>query len=113
VELTSKPEPTYVHTAIVVVKKRNMDLVNKILMDVSDPLSLNYGKHLTRAEVGEMTLNREATEFVKSYLSALQFQIVGETIYGDYITVSGTISAWESLLATKFFNFAVGDGEVG
>jgi len=88
-----------------------MDLVNKILMDVSDPLSLNYGKHLTRAEVGEMTLNREATEFVKSYLSALQFQIVGETIYGDYITVSGTISAWESLLATKFYNFAVGDGE--
>ena len=33
--------------------KQNTELIDSMLLDVSDPRSLNYGQHLTRDQVGQ------------------------------------------------------------
>lgn len=44
----SRADASHVHVVVFVVKKRNMDKIEDILNDVSDPSSPNYGKYLSR-----------------------------------------------------------------
>lgn len=37
--------------------KQNTQLIDSMLLDVSDPRSLNYGQHLTREQVGQYSFS--------------------------------------------------------
>jgi Pro-kumamolisin, activation domain len=49
----------YNHEVIFVMKQKNMEELTRFLHDVSDPLSDNYGQHMTRTGVIELTANPE------------------------------------------------------
>lgn len=42
-----KAQPDEVHSFRVALKQRNLDVLEKIMLDVSNPSSVNYGNHLT------------------------------------------------------------------
>ena len=94
-----------IHEVIFVIKQRNMKELSRILNDVSDPLSVNYGQHLSRDEVSSLTSNPESLSLVSSFLEESGARIKGVTIDGDFVTCEAPISVWESLLNTEFYSF--------
>jgi len=56
------------HQIVIVMKQNNLDYLEAFVYRVSDPSSDNYGKYLTRNEVGELTRNDVALNADKNYL---------------------------------------------
>ena len=94
-----------IHEVIFVIKQRNMKELSRILKDVSDPLSTNYGQHLSRREVSRMTSNPESLSVVSSFLEESGVRIKAVTLDGDFVTCEAPISVWESMLNTEFYSF--------
>lgn len=93
------------HEVMFAIKQQNLENVHKILMDVSDPNNINYGKHLTREELASLTANLEATKVLQTYLNINGATIIKKTKNGDYITASAPIAIWEKLFNAEFFDF--------
>eukprot|EP00981_Chlorochromonas_danica_P013801 scaffold6861_cov248-Ochromonas_danica.AAC.4 len=93
------------HEVVIAVKQKNMDQINRILMEVSDPTNPKYGKYLTRREVGAITANRDGTAAVQQFLEAQGVTVIRTTPYGEYITALAPISLWQKLFATTFYEF--------
>ena len=93
------------HEVVFVIRQKNMGELTRILHDVSDPLSPNYGQHLTREEVAALTSNPESRDAVISYLSLKGASVVSETLSGDYITANAPVAVWEEMFNTEFFTF--------
>lgn len=95
----------HVHEVIFAVQLRNTDEVTRILNDVSDPLSKNYGHHLTREQLYELTSSPEACATLTQYLNLNGVSAVSETNGGEYITATAPVAVWEKVFNTEFFNF--------
>jgi tripeptidyl-peptidase I len=93
------------HEVVFMIQQRNMDELTRILEDVSNPSSLNYGQHMTMDEVVAMTANPEGLVAVTSYLVKNGASIVSETLHGEYVTAAAPIAVWEKVLNTEFFTF--------
>ena len=100
---TTRVSRDYLHEVIFVIHQRNMDELTRILEDVSDPKSLNYGKHMTKQEISHLTANPEAHEAVAEYLLANGASVTSKTIVGEYIGASAPIETWEKVFSTEFF----------
>ena len=98
-------ESTVIHEVIFHIQQKNVDEIERILHEVSDPTSVNYGQHLSREEVAAMTSNPVSHDYVVAYLEAAGVSILTETLSGEYITTSAPVSVWEELLDTQFFEF--------
>jgi tripeptidyl-peptidase-1 len=90
------------HGLVFAVKQLNLDAVERILLEVSDPASPTYGAHLSRAAVHNMTSNMEATYAIRDYCQKQGLQVTEETEFGEYITVMGTVFQWNKILHTNF-----------
>jgi hypothetical protein len=101
----SRISPGIDHEVVFVIKQRNIEELTAILHDVSDPKSMNYGKHKTREEVAGLTANPISRDAVVSYLTSTGATVVSETLNGEYVTVNGPIRLWEELFHTEFFMF--------
>ena len=110
----SRMSSDYLHDVVFVIQQKNMDKLTDILHDVSDPSSINYGKHMTREGVAEMTSNPVARDAVLTYLRKNGASIISETLSGEYITSSAPIGIWENFFNCEFFlfHFTQPDGEV-
>ena len=95
------------HNVIFIVKQRNMDKLTEILHDVSDPKSQNYGNHLTRDEVINLTSNPESHDEIIAYLKAAGATVTLVEHAGGSITASAPISVWERMLNTKFYSYSL------
>jgi subtilase family serine protease len=82
-----------------------MEELKEKLLDVSDPLSVNYGKHMTKDEVHSMTANPTANLKIKEYLTVKGAQVLSETLGGEFISARGSIKVWEEIFKTEFFSF--------
>ena len=92
-----------IHYLVFAIKQQNIDLLEAILLDVSDPNSARYGKYKTRKEISEMTSNPTGWNATVNHLKSMRgVTIVGETSHGEYITASAPISVWEDMLDTQF-----------
>ena len=103
----NRVSPIQVHDVIFVVKQRNMDELLRILEDVSDFTSPNYGKHMTSEEIADLTSNPNSRNKIVEYLEMAGASVVGESLYGEYITASASVSVWEHMLNTEFYTYAV------
>ena len=91
------------HYLVFAIKQQNMDVLESILLDVSNPNSHRYGQYKTRKEVSEMTSNPTGWNATVNHLKSIRgVRIVGETPHGEYITASAPISVWEDMLDTQF-----------
>ena len=95
----------YIHELIFVVQQQNMGELTRILHDVSDPDSPNYGQHMSVEQVSAMTANPVAREAIVDYLHTNGAAVTKEILSGDLITASAPISVWEKVLDTKFYTF--------
>lgn len=93
----------HLHKVVFVIRQKNMIELIRILHDVSDPASENYGHHLTRDEVAGLTSNPESHDALGLYLLSEGVRIVAETKGGEYVTGEAPIEIWERMFNTAFF----------
>ena len=93
------------HDLVIAVKQRNMNQIESILNEVSDPFSKNYGAYLSSTEVAKICANPIGSKKIHDFLKSNDIEVVGKTLFGDYITVRGFIHQWESIFLTKFHIF--------
>ena len=101
----SRMSNDYNHEVIFVIKQKNMEELTRFLHDVSDPLSDNYGQHMTRIGVMELTANPEGRNSVLEYLHARGATVVSETLGSEYIRAAAPVGVWEKMLDCEFFLF--------
>mmetsp|Transcript_41597 Transcript_41597/g.61008 ORF Transcript_41597/g.61008 Transcript_41597/m.61008 type:complete len:668 (+) Transcript_41597:92-2095(+) len=83
------------------VKQTNLDLLESTLMDVSDPDSENYGKHLSNDEVHQLVApTAECAAAVDSFLSGFGAQFASPN--GDFVTATLSVSDAEDLLEAEY-----------
>jgi tripeptidyl-peptidase-1 len=88
----------------VALKQRNLDQLHRVLMEVSDPRHVNYGKHWTHAQILELVQPVEADrKLVLDWLKAEAGVIVEDR--GDALRVRSSIAAAERLFNTKLSTF--------
>lgn len=109
IRLMGRAHPDHQHTTIFAVKQINLDLLEKILYDVSIIESPNYGKHKTFEEVGDIIANPIATRAVTDWLLENKVYINHQSTFGEYITCTASVSLWEDLLQTTFHQYNVDD----
>ena len=93
------------HEVIFVIRQRSIDELTKILHDVSNPLSSNYGQYLTKEKVHQITTNPDSCDAVISYLISKGAIVSHKAAFGDYVKATAPISLWENIFNTKFFRF--------
>jgi tripeptidyl-peptidase I len=103
----ARAAPDNNHIVKFMVKQRNMDELTRIVHDISDPTSQNYGNHLTHLEVKDLTSNPESRDQVVAYLEAAGVSIVSVKHWGQTITALAPVSLWEDILDTEFHSFSV------
>jgi tripeptidyl-peptidase I len=96
-----------VHEIIFVVKQRNMDVIETMLHDISNPESPNYGQHLTREQVTDMTINIEARDAVQHYLALSGLVVKDVSPGGEFITAEAPIPILEKFFKTEFYHFKI------
>jgi len=90
------------HEVIFAVHQRNLPELERILYDVSSVESINYGKHLSRKEVHELTRNDAATKAVYAFCQMHGLRVDHTSAYGEYIVASAPISLLNTVLGTEF-----------
>lgn len=101
----SRVDNDYIHEITFVIKQKNMDILTDILHRVSNPLSDEYGQHLTREEINALTFNSEALHAVNFHLQSIGAFAISESLGGEYITAKAKIGLWEKIFQTEFFIF--------
>ena len=94
-----------IHDVLFVIKQNNLDVIEKTLLEVSNPRSATYGDYLTFEQVGELTRNDAGTKAVLDVLKQHGAFITKQTPYGQYIKARSTVGVWEELLGTTFHRF--------
>lgn len=103
--LEAAAHPDLQHEVVFAISQRNIDILEKTLYEVSDPVSPKYGKYLTRKEIADLTANAESTLKITNHLRVKGAVITSSTIYGEYITAKAKISLWEELFDAKFYKY--------
>ncbi|KAJ1417409.1 Pro-kumamolisin, activation domain-containing protein [Ochromonadaceae sp. CCMP2298] len=97
---------TAMHEVVFARKQNNMDLLELLLERVSDPLSEQYGQHLTRAEVTAMTSNPTAVTQIRLFLTKHDIQLLKVSPHEDYFTTLAPVALWEECLNATFYEFS-------
>ena len=85
------------------VKQLRMVELEKALLDISE----NYGKHWTRAQVGEFTYNPTAVSAILEHLNSEDINIDQRTLFDEFITATASVKVWEDMLNTEFNTYAM------
>lgn len=102
-----RASPTASHIVVFMVKQNNIDELTRIVHDVSNPSSKNYGNHLTHLEVKDLTSNPESSDEVVAYLEAAGVSILSVKHWGQTITALAPVSLWDNILDTEFLVHSV------
>ena len=105
VTMRNRPDDHYIHEVIFVIQSRNMGELTQLVDDVSDPGSANYGQHMTRDQVVELTSDPISFASVSAYLQANDASVVSVSSGEEYITAQAPISVWNKLFNTSFHIF--------
>ena len=89
------------HQCVFYLKVKNQAKVEEIVQQVSDPKSPLYGKHLTKREIDELTVDKEGTEAVLKFIKDSGATVVGQN--ASAIKAEAPISVWEAAFNTVFF----------
>jgi tripeptidyl-peptidase I len=95
------------HDVIFVVQQKNMDQLERILHEVSDPSHSNYGNHMTRKEIDDLTSDPESRDEVISYLRAAGVTVLPDALSGECILARAEINLWERILHTEFYTYSL------
>ena len=97
----NRAEPTEKHQCVFFLKGKNQAQLENILQQVSDPQSNSYGKHLTKEQIDELTVDKVGTQAVLKYLGDIGATVINQN--ASAIEAEAPISTWESALNTVFY----------
>lgn len=104
--LASRAEPSLHHEIVFSIKQRNIEELEKILLDRSTPGTLNYQKWLTFEEVGRMTSNEHASNAIMHWINSKpDSKITWISTRKEYIKATAPIAVWETAFNTTFFKW--------
>jgi tripeptidyl-peptidase-1 len=93
------------------LKQGNQGIIEKHLLEVSDPSHKRYGQHLTATEVNNIiSPSSETIDLVRSWLQGNNISSMTLNQAKDWISLSIRIQDAESLLRTKYSVFQHDDG---
>eukprot|EP01084_Bolivina_argentea_P045263 83327_1 len=92
------------------LKQQNVPKLIEILLDVSTPSSINYGQHLSMAEIFELTKpTNSTTAIIKNWLVEMggynNNEIKLATPNGDFLRITTTIKRAENLLNCDYYDY--------
>jgi tripeptidyl-peptidase-1 len=88
------------------LKQRNEGLVERHLLEVSDPDHERYGQHLTAAEIADIVRPEDASvKQVHEWLAAHGIEDIDYSPAKDWISIIVPIEKAEELLQTKYFKY--------
>lgn len=99
------------HELTFVVHQRKIDELERIFRDISDPSSSNYGNHLTKEGIIDLTSNQLAHQEVADYLELVGATVLANEVSSGLITAHGPVSLWERMLNTDFYSYSLRQGE--
>jgi subtilase family serine protease len=91
----------------VAIKHLNFDQLERTILELSTPGSPKYQKWLSRDEVNEIVKNPESSNIVIAWLRENDIRISSISSSGHFITAVASISKWEELLNTQFYEWEV------
>lgn len=103
-EVLGIANPFVKHEIIFAVKQLNIDVLQSILLSVSNITNPLYGQYLSRDEVALLTSNPASTEYVRNYLHKRGISNLRTTEHGEYIIASASIFQWEEMFETVFYS---------
>jgi tripeptidyl-peptidase-1 len=103
--LSGSAHPKATHAVKFEVKLRNLERLKQLVEDVSNPVHEDYGKHLTKEQLGEIITNHQAVEAIERYLNREGATVKGKTPNGEFIEAEAPIPSWEKIFSTKFFEY--------
>ena len=106
------PHPEKDHLVVFAAQQRNLDALENILYEVSDPLSPKYGQFRTASEIADLTSNHVATDKLIAYLQSNGAVIREQTLFGDYVVAIAPIRTWENMFKNAFSTFSSINDEV-
>ena len=98
---------TDIHELIFVVQRKNMDELTRILHDVSNSTSSNYGNHLSKQDISNLTSNPDSYDGIIAYLIGAGATVMSEGVSYGLITARGSINLWERMLNTEFYSYSL------
>ena len=98
------------HEVIFAVKQRNIDKLEQLLHEVSNPKSKLYGKHKSRREISDMTTNHASAQHILQYLQNQNVAVSKVSKHKDFITATAPIHIWENVFDAQFYDFESVDG---
>lgn len=102
----ARADPDAMLKLTLAVKQTNLAKLENVLMDVSDPRSANYGKHLSHRESRELIRpEAKSVQAVLDWLSEHSLKGSKATFTGDFIDVDATVAQAEKLLGTEYFTY--------
>lgn len=93
---------------IIAVKQTNGDELERVLLDVSDPDSPNYGNHLTADEVDRLVAPKSTDILaVLGWLhrNGVDMDEIEATGNSDFLTIPTTVAVAERLLQAEYYTF--------
>jgi subtilase family serine protease len=105
IQKIKRSDASVVHQVSIAVKQRNLDVIDTMLAERSDPNHQLYQHWLTFDEIGTLVRNDEAVDAITDWLQSNGVTVMYMTPHGDYIKASTTIQHWERLLRATFYLF--------
>lgn len=91
------------HTIVFAVKQTNLEKLDGLLHDISNPRSSSYGKYLSKDEIDDLTLDGDSIEHVENTLKRIpELKVSRLTKSGEYISVTAQVYVLNQLLQTQF-----------
>ena len=98
-------EKSSLHNIVFGIKQLNVEIIERKLLEVSDPSSTNYGSFLTRKEISSICSNPTGYQKLTSYLIDQKIDIIHKSLYHEYIIARAPLHKWEKVLSTKFHEY--------
>eukprot|EP00929_Paragymnodinium_shiwhaense_P011001 TRINITY_DN11619_c0_g1_i1.p1 TRINITY_DN11619_c0_g1~~TRINITY_DN11619_c0_g1_i1.p1 ORF type:complete len:634 (-),score=111.15 TRINITY_DN11619_c0_g1_i1:603-2447(-) len=104
-------EPERMHELLFYLNQQNLDELEKLALDRSNPASPNYGKWMSRNEVWQLTRNPRALAALKKQLlvASRDVAITQVTPGGEFVRAAAPISVWSRLLRAEFYAYMKND----
>jgi len=105
ISVVQKSDLSLNHTLLIVCKRRNMDKLKQLLLDIANRSSDRFGKHLTQAETKEMIHDPKSIYHVKEFLKEKNLNIDLGRSHDNVIAVTASVQKWQEIFKNEFHEF--------
>lgn len=101
----SKANPQQEVRLTLAVKQNNLEIVDRLFWELSNPKSDQFGKWLSYEELGDLVKNPSATAAVERFLFTNAINNFDTTDHGTYVSVTMKVGDAEKLFKASFYNY--------